>query len=277
MKLTTKYERTRFSETAIRKALAKFDELFRTPQNLCVHYVLLIVTLDNEEWSFDNEDDFFTAYPSGGFTHFKRGIHEENDDEILGTAEAEVELVYKNGTSWVSVKTKQHDLGTGQRASIQAVFQVLGEHEEDCRLPSETSSLNSEPVIFIGHGRSKAWRDLKDHLTDKHGYRVEAYEAGARAGHTVRDILQSMLERSSFALLVLTKEDETAQGNMRARQNVIHETGLFQGKLGFSRAIVLLENGTEDFSNISGVEQLRFNKIQETFGDVLATLKREFR
>ncbi|MDE0435165.1 MAG: nucleotide-binding protein, partial [Bryobacterales bacterium] len=93
----------------------------------------------------------------------------------------------------------------------------------------------------------------------------------------VRDILQSMLERSSFALLVLTKEDETAQGNMRARQNVIHETGLFQGKLGFSRAIVLLENGTEDFSNISGVEQLRFNKIQETFGDVLATLKREFR
>ena len=274
LKLKTKYERTRFSETAIRKTVAKFDELFRTPQNLCVHHVLLTVTLDNEEWSFDNEDDFFATYPSGSFAHFKRVIHEENRPEYTNVAG--VELVYEDGTTWFSVETEQHDLETGQRGSIQAVFQVLGEHEEDCRLPSETSSLNSKPVIFIGHGRSKAWRDLKDHLTDKHGYRVEAYEAGARAGHTVRDILQSMLERSSFALLVLTKEDETAQGNMRARQNVIHETGLFQGKLGFSRAIVLLENGTEDFSNISGVEQLRFNKIQETFGDVLATLKREF-
>ena len=103
-----------------------------------------------------------------------------------------------------------------------------------------------------------------------------AYETGARAGHTIRDILQSMLERSSFALLVLTKEDETADCQMRARQNVVHETGLFQGKLGFSRAIVLLEKGTEDFSNIRGIEQVRFNKIEETFGDVVATLKREY-
>ena len=69
-------------------------------------------------------------------------------------------------------------------------------------------------MIFIGHGRNQAWRDLKDHLTDKHDYRVEAYEAGARAGHTIRDILESMLKDSSFALLVLTKEDETDDGGL---------------------------------------------------------------
>ena len=85
-----------------------------------------------------------------------------------------------------------------------------------------------------------------------------------------------MLKNSSFALLVLTREDETSGGCFRARQNVIHETGLFQGKLGFSRAVVVLEEGTESFSNISGIEQLRFAKIQEIFGDVIATLKREF-
>jgi predicted nucleotide-binding protein len=58
----------------------------------------------------------------------------------------------------------------------------------------------------------------------------------------------------------------------------VHETGLFQGKLGFSRAIVLLEDGVEEFSNISGIQQIRFSrsKIRESFGDVLATLRREF-
>ena len=57
----------------------------------------------------------------------------------------------------------------------------------------------------------------------------------------------------------------------------MHESGLFQGKLGFSRAIILLEDGTEEFSNIAGLQQIRFSKgkIKESFGDVLAVLKRE--
>jgi predicted nucleotide-binding protein len=59
---------------------------------------------------------------------------------------------------------------------------------------------------------------------------------------------------------------------------VIHETGLFQGRLGFSRAIVLLEDGAEEFSNLAGIQQIRFAKsnIKETFGEVLAVLRREF-
>ena len=59
---------------------------------------------------------------------------------------------------------------------------------------------------------------------------------------------------------------------------MIHEAGLFQGGLGFNRAIFLLEEGTDEFSNIQGIEQIRFGKknIKETFGEVLATLRREF-
>jgi predicted nucleotide-binding protein len=86
-----------------------------------------------------------------------------------------------------------------------------------------------------------------------------------------------MLKASSVALLVMTGEDETNEGKLRARENVVHETGLFQGRLGFSRAVVLLEQGTEEFSNIHGIEQIRFAKgnIKEAFGDVLAFLERE--
>jgi predicted nucleotide-binding protein len=38
--------------------------------------------------------------------------------------------------------------------------------------------------------------------------------------------------------------------------NVIHEAGLFQGRLGFERAIILLEDGCEEFSNIQGYGQI---------------------
>jgi predicted nucleotide-binding protein len=64
---------------------------------------------------------------------------------------------------------------------------------------------------------------------------------------------------------------------MHARENVIHETGLFQGRLKHGRAVVLLEEGATEFSNIAGIQQIRFmkNNIRETFGDVLAVLRRE--
>ncbi|MCH8070271.1 MAG: nucleotide-binding protein [Candidatus Marinimicrobia bacterium] len=151
---------------------------------------------------------------------------------------------------------------------------------EDCFVP-EPPELEEElpkPRIFIGHGASPQWRDLKDHLHDQHGYDILAYETGSRAGHTIRDVISEILGNSSFAILVMTGEDITSDGTIRARQNVIHEIGLFQGRLGFTRSVVLKEEGTEEFSNIHGVNQIRYTKgnIKETFGDVLAVLKREF-
>ena len=148
----------------------------------------------------------------------------------------------------------------------------------DARASASTvPSAQTTPRIFIGHGGSPQWKDLKDHLHHQHGYEVEAYETGARAGHEIRDIITGMLDRSSFALLVMTGEDRQEDGALRARQNVIHELGLFQGRLGFQKALVLAEEGTETFSNINGVHQIRYTRsnIRETFGDVLATLKRE--
>ena len=65
---------------------------------------------------------------------------------------------------------------------------------------------------------------------------------------------------AAIALLVMTAEDEMADGGLQARMNVVHEAGLFQGRLGFTRAIVLLEEGCEEFSNIHGLGQIRFPK-----------------
>ncbi len=184
---------------------------------------------------------------------------------------------------WVTVYSRSTEItvAAGQRKDIERVFGVFERYRAESELPKmvlpEPPS-PPPPTVFIGHGGSSQWRDLKDHLHEQHGYLIEAYEIGARAGHAIRDILADMLSSSSFAILVMTAEDETSEGNFRARQNVIHEIGLFQGKLGFSRAIVLVEEGTEVFSNLQGIQQLRYAKgnIKETYGDILATLRREF-
>jgi len=86
-----------------------------------------------------------------------------------------------------------------------------------------------------------------------------------------------MLDDSAFAFLVMTAEEETPEGAKRARANVIHEAGLFQGRLGFERAIVLLEDGCEGFSNIAGLTWIPFppGRIEAAFEDVRRVLERE--
>lgn len=213
-----------------------------------------------ESWEFDDEREFFAEYRN---SHDSSTIR-KNDSNMSITINYS-----KHSETVVTVQAKT-------RGDIESVFEIFEENKKLCHVISE-KELKS-PILFIGHGRSSLWRELKDHLSDKHNYKIEAYETGARAGHTIRDILDEMAGKSSFAILVMTGEDVDKNGKLHARPNVIHEIGLFQGKLGFSRAIILLEEDTEEFSNLYGIQQLRFSKgnIKEVFGDILATLKREF-
>lgn len=68
----------------------------------------------------------------------------------------------------------------------------------------------------------------------------EEFNRQPAAGLTTVVRLQEMLDASVFAFLVLTAEDEHVDGSQHALENVVHEVGLFQGRLGFSRAIVLM-------------------------------------
>jgi hypothetical protein len=129
----------------------------------------------------------------------------------------------------------------------------------------ESSPTTYPDRIFIGHGRSPLWRELKDFLSDTLGLKWEEFNRESPVGHTTVERLRRMLDTASFAFLVLTAEDVDGEGKLHARENVVHETGLFQGKLGFHRAIVLLEEECSEFSNIVGLTQIRFPK-----GDIMA-------
>lgn len=131
--------------------------------------------------------------------------------------------------------------------------------------------------VFIGHGGSRLWKDLKDFIQDRIGLPWDEFNRVPVAGVTNIERLTQMLDDAAIAFLVLTAEDEQSDGKMHARLNVIHEAGLFQGRLGFTRAIVLLEEGCEEFSNIQGLGQIRFPKgnIAAAFEEVRRVLERE--
>ena len=265
MERTKKYNRVLFPPEVIRQAADMVAKA--CGQNINVGAMRLSVTED-EEWKYDDEEEFFAAYIDPfRYAQFSKLYH------LCGSFSVVV---------WGETKTR--DLGTTVTVEMQKREQILGAFNifeanvERCKLPERPREEPRKGRVFIGHGRDKQWRELKDHLHDKHGLDVEAYEIGARAGLTVQEVLDEMLTNSSLAVLVLTGEDEDAQGKMHARENVVHELGLFQGRLGRRRAIILLEEEVQEFSNIQGVNQIRFKKsgIGEAYGDVLATIRREF-
>jgi predicted nucleotide-binding protein len=136
---------------------------------------------------------------------------------------------------------------------------------------------NEGSKIFIGHGRSPMWRELKDFLNDRLSLPWDEFNREAVAGIHTFDRISEMLDSACFAFLIMTAEDQYSDSSIHARQNVVHEIGLFQGRLGPRKAIILMENGCSEFSNIVGLSQIRFPKgqISSTFEEIRRVLERE--
>ena len=259
------YPRVEFSATALRKIVETFKDIVKDPAKTSIER--LKIQKKGESWRYDTFEEFLAQ------------LDNDISYAYLAVSHPDLSLVI---SIWPAddYNPTQVSISSSNRELILRLGNVIDTYAEDCFVPAppEPKEEIAKPKIFIGHGGSPQWRDLKDHLHEQHGYDVVAYETGSRAGHTIRDVIADMLDCSSFAILVMTGEETMEDGTVRARQNVIHETGLFQGRLGFTKAIVLKEAGTEEFSNLHGVNQIRYSKgnIKETFGDVLAVLKRGF-
>jgi len=131
--------------------------------------------------------------------------------------------------------------------------------------------------VFIAHGMSPLWRSVRDYLRDDLGLDVHHFEETAHDSEEITATLEDYLRRCSFAVCVLTNEDRMAAGNSRARQNVIHEAGLFQGRYGFRRVALLVEDGCEVPSNVGGLVRHDFDgrHIEQAFTNLARHLRRE--
>ena len=85
-----------------------------------------------------------------------------------------------------------------------------------------------------------------------------------------------MLDEATIAFLIMTGEDEQSDG-MTAHEKCRSRSRPVSRSPRLERAIVLLEEGCEEFSNITGLGQIRFPKgcIKSAFEEVRRVCERE--
>jgi predicted nucleotide-binding protein len=236
----------------------KTDLKFFSPIQLFVKRLSEISFLESEDIDkatlyINKIEDFFDKYRSrsnSDFFYFPPALISNNDDSVK------------------------------QISSLLKKLKTLS--KEDIQKELESIDIKSTPKskgggkIFIGHGRSKLWARVQLFVKDDLDLTTLVFEDESRTSETIINILSQFLDEASFAILLLTAEDETADGKIRARQNVIHEAGLFQGRLGFDKVIILKQDNVEEFSNIAGLQYIPFlsDNIEQTFYELQRKLKK---
>ena len=134
------------------------------------------------------------------------------------------------------------------------------------------------PCVFLGHGRSTLWKQVVSDVLAPRSIPYEEFNSQSAASMTAVERVTNILETVTFAIILVTGDDETRDGASRARQNVIHEIGLFQGTLGFRKVALLVQDGVEWLSNLDGLQQIRFENehaIVQSWRELERMMERE--
>lgn len=129
--------------------------------------------------------------------------------------------------------------------------------------------------VFISHGSNEAWRKIQEYI--ERTLEIPSLELAQEANRG-RTIFQKLVDESdncSYAVIVMTGDDMTTDDQIRARENVIHEIGYFQGKYGPHRVCLLHEQGVNIPSNIHGLVYIPFPKdgVEAALGGLTRELK----
>jgi predicted nucleotide-binding protein len=132
--------------------------------------------------------------------------------------------------------------------------------------------------VFISHGRAPDWREVQPFIERDVGLETIELAQQPNRGRTVLQKLAEESDQCSYAVIVMTGDDEVGDDPPRARENVIHEIGFFQGKYGLNRVSLLYEEGTNIPSNIHGLVYMPFPKglCSASFGTLHRELKDAF-
>jgi hypothetical protein len=111
-----------------------------------------------------------------------------------------------------------HQAAIGQVVQSRSPFFIAGQladladraaahMERNQRRQRRTEKRDVGSFVFIGHGRSSLWRELKDFTEDRLGLHTDEFNRVPVAGVTNVERLVQMLDDAAIALLVLTAED----------------------------------------------------------------------
>jgi predicted nucleotide-binding protein len=118
---------------------------------------------------------------------------------------------------------------------------------------------------------------LNAYLMEELALQTFSYEEETPSEEELGEYLQAILERASFATLVLTEETikEGCIWSFPAR--LIYTLGLLQGKLGFGKVVLLKQEGLEEPAGVVGLRVIGFSgeQIEQSFYALQQALKQE--
>ncbi len=156
---------------------------------------------------------------------------------------------------------------------MEYIFEVRSNSEKGVSDEQERPSR-----VFISHGRSQDWREVQAYV--EKDIKLDTLELAQEAnkGRTVLQKLDEESQNCSFAVVVMTGDDQADSAAPRVRENVMHEIGFFQGKFGLANVCLLHEEGVSIPSNIHGVVYIPFPKdlVIATFGLLTRELRAAF-
>jgi predicted nucleotide-binding protein len=221
-----------------------------------------------QNFSAEDVEHYFMGALSE-LTTLRREVPELYGDFAAWPTEPQVEM---GQTAPDQPKTYRYDRSQLLRLArdMDQIFEVRANSEL-----AAPAAKNKEPRVFISHGRGPDWREVQSYI--ERDIKIPTIEL-AQEPNQGRTVLGKLVEAASncdSAVIVMTSDDLDADGQVRARENVLHEVGYFQGKYGPSRVILLHEEGVNIPSNIQGLVYTPFptGVISATFGLLVRELR----
>lgn len=154
--------------------------------------------------------------------------------------------------------------------NINYILEVRANH----RIGEKKIEKETKRTIFISHGRSDKWYKVQAFLEKDLGLQTLELAQEANLGRTILQKLNEESRKCRIAVIVMTG-DNKFNDETRARENVLHEIGYFQGKYGLQNIILLHEEDVNIPSNIHGLVYIPFPKetVEATFGALQRELK----
>lgn len=139
----------------------------------------------------------------------------------------------------------------------KAILNTYLEDLEENAASEETEPSFNGSRVFIVHGHDGELKHNVARIIEKQGIEAVILSEQANRGRTIIEKIEDYSDVGGAICLFtaddIGKEKDKAEDNLRARQNVVLETGYFIGKLGRNRIIILADNGIEMPSDLSGV------------------------
>jgi hypothetical protein len=155
------YERVAFDRETIRKIVAEFRAV-----NPRMVFNQMTLSHASEVWTYDSFEEFLAEISDKNTIELNLRVPGEDDNLWLNTFGSAADGF--NFSSSISITSPN-------RETILRIRNLATAEGDRLFIPVPPKPVKPveaiapvKPKVFIGHGHSAAWRDLKDHLQDKH-------------------------------------------------------------------------------------------------------------